>query len=481
MARRDESILNLLAECPWWVSVAVSGVAFVFLRFILASIDFGGMAANSFVEGLFGAAPFFAIVPFRDIYGRQRDMSRKQVSIMISLHKIPVFIVVMVTYFISLSGCVPPITKGRDFKAPLRDELVLGKTEKSEVVRLFGKPEEVETKPLNGANHEIYYYSYRRGEYPKPWTGKRLQVEFRNNIVHGYVFVSSLPEDYTNFDEKNIDKIEVNTTKKIDILNLFGPPHGRSLLPSVRVSQEITGVDKAVELWQYVNEVFIREERGRSYQGHYLVKKLSIFLDANGIAIKKLAVIPESQPPGKIDRSFIAFKDASPCRDYGDLAPVLKSDAKVLQFPFCVRNNEEGEIERQGYPLTEGKIDEYIAKALQSSQKLFVPDKDFMSRAEVISKYFLDVLSNAALGKGSPLEWGGNIPEGVLDKNLYIYFPIGIGRESKHHVNARCYILIADFQGKIIFARCIPYNPNEWSADIEVFKRDVKGKLPLAP
>lgn len=61
MARRDESILNLLVECPWWVSVLVSGIAFVALRFILPSFDFGGMAANSFAKGLSSAAPFVAI------------------------------------------------------------------------------------------------------------------------------------------------------------------------------------------------------------------------------------------------------------------------------------------------------------------------------------------------------------------------------------------------------------------------------------
>ena len=58
MARKDESILNLLVECPWWVSVALSGIAFVFLRFILPSIDFKGMAANAFTKGLSQAAPF---------------------------------------------------------------------------------------------------------------------------------------------------------------------------------------------------------------------------------------------------------------------------------------------------------------------------------------------------------------------------------------------------------------------------------------
>jgi restriction system protein len=62
MARRNESILNLLVECPWWVSVAVSGIAFLFLRFILPLIDFQGMAANAFPKGLSSAAPFVALV-----------------------------------------------------------------------------------------------------------------------------------------------------------------------------------------------------------------------------------------------------------------------------------------------------------------------------------------------------------------------------------------------------------------------------------
>ena len=52
MSGKDESILNLLVECPWWVSVLVSGIAFVFLRYILPSIDFKSMAANSFAKGI---------------------------------------------------------------------------------------------------------------------------------------------------------------------------------------------------------------------------------------------------------------------------------------------------------------------------------------------------------------------------------------------------------------------------------------------
>ncbi len=62
MARKDESILNLLVESPWWVSVVVSGIAFVFLKFILPSVNFQSMAANAFAKGLSGAAGFVALV-----------------------------------------------------------------------------------------------------------------------------------------------------------------------------------------------------------------------------------------------------------------------------------------------------------------------------------------------------------------------------------------------------------------------------------
>jgi len=62
MGRKDESLLNLLVECPWWVSVLVAGFAFVFLRFIFPSIHFPGMAANAFTKGLSSAAPFVALV-----------------------------------------------------------------------------------------------------------------------------------------------------------------------------------------------------------------------------------------------------------------------------------------------------------------------------------------------------------------------------------------------------------------------------------
>jgi restriction system protein len=61
MARKNESVLNLLVECPWWVSVVVSGAAYLFLKFIPPSIDFGSTMANAFAKGISGVAPFVAL------------------------------------------------------------------------------------------------------------------------------------------------------------------------------------------------------------------------------------------------------------------------------------------------------------------------------------------------------------------------------------------------------------------------------------
>jgi restriction system protein len=66
MARRDESILDLLTLVPWWVSVLVSITVFVTLRYIFPRVEFGsGISASvlkGFVSGLQNLAPVIALV-----------------------------------------------------------------------------------------------------------------------------------------------------------------------------------------------------------------------------------------------------------------------------------------------------------------------------------------------------------------------------------------------------------------------------------
>lgn len=71
MARRDEGLLDLLMELPWWVSVCVVAAVYVALVFVVPSITFNGI----FVKNLAQLAPRFAWMAAAE-YG-QRATSRK--------------------------------------------------------------------------------------------------------------------------------------------------------------------------------------------------------------------------------------------------------------------------------------------------------------------------------------------------------------------------------------------------------------------
>lgn len=54
MARRkNEGLLDVLAELPWWISVVLAVLVYVFLKFILPSIHFG----NPFIQAYANASP----------------------------------------------------------------------------------------------------------------------------------------------------------------------------------------------------------------------------------------------------------------------------------------------------------------------------------------------------------------------------------------------------------------------------------------
>ncbi len=62
MARKNENILNVLIQLPWWVSVLFSGVAYVGLKWVLPGVVSGNMFAEGFAKGLSPMAHIFALV-----------------------------------------------------------------------------------------------------------------------------------------------------------------------------------------------------------------------------------------------------------------------------------------------------------------------------------------------------------------------------------------------------------------------------------
>jgi restriction system protein len=62
MARKDESLLNLLTRLPWQVSVVVAAVAYVLLRFVLPAIPVENPVVQSVLQGVSKAAPLIVLV-----------------------------------------------------------------------------------------------------------------------------------------------------------------------------------------------------------------------------------------------------------------------------------------------------------------------------------------------------------------------------------------------------------------------------------
>lgn len=57
MRKKDENILDLLSQAPWWVSVLLSASVYIVLKFIVPTINF----QNLFFKTLAGVAPAIAI------------------------------------------------------------------------------------------------------------------------------------------------------------------------------------------------------------------------------------------------------------------------------------------------------------------------------------------------------------------------------------------------------------------------------------
>ncbi len=62
VARKNESLLNLLTRVPWWISVAVAAVAYVFLKFIVPSLPIDVFGGNPFASAARTFAPIVALL-----------------------------------------------------------------------------------------------------------------------------------------------------------------------------------------------------------------------------------------------------------------------------------------------------------------------------------------------------------------------------------------------------------------------------------
>ena len=176
---------------------------------------------------------------------------------------------------------------------------------------------------------------------------------------------------------------------------------------------------------------------------------------------------------------FLRFTDASPCQEYGAINNFASPHSKVFRIPFLTRIKYENRTNVMFYPATRFKIDAYLNAELKSRYNLF-NDRSLDSLQISRTRLFIDsVAYHATIGIDTPLNWGYPFPSGIIDTTTVIFLPIGVERESAEHVQARFYVLLINSDGRVFNSICMPYNAGDWLLDIESFKKDVDGKLPL--
>ena len=185
---------------------------------------------------------------------------------------------------ILFSGCV---SFGRNFKYTDKGKLRINETSKNELFNLFGNPQKVETETTTELDSKVYNWYYQSGK-----TTRYLSVEVVNKIVRAYISYSSFSEDSSFFKSEKRSKIKKKSTKKLEVLKLFGIPSGYAMFPSnlLELKDELKG--KTYEAWYYG---FIGYTYGNSNK-EYVRKFLIVYFDKKGLVLDHFyseTVIPD--------------------------------------------------------------------------------------------------------------------------------------------------------------------------------------------
>jgi hypothetical protein len=142
-------------------------------------------------------------------------------------------IIELVGITVLLAAC----SVGTKFIKPADDALVLGKTTRSEVLALMGKPSNSGRKVTNGADIDIITYAYAsRGQEEPAFEGvipaRGISFHFLGDRLVGKDFSSSFKSDSTWFDPAKARAV-VNGMSEADVRALLGRPAGEFLHPIV--------------------------------------------------------------------------------------------------------------------------------------------------------------------------------------------------------------------------------------------------------
>ena len=155
-------------------------------------------------------------------------------------------LVVLICVFYGLFGCA-----GRDFVRPDQGSINLGKTTYEDIVQKYGDPRRINAVTKNGEKMNQITYSYAQST---PYTTRlyaRASVfYFKDNILVGYNYSSSFPEDIIKLDDSKVSSIKQGVTTKTEVIALLGNPTGYFNYPVIKEKNQLALVYSSYETWR---------------------------------------------------------------------------------------------------------------------------------------------------------------------------------------------------------------------------------------
>lgn len=137
-----------------------------------------------------------------------------------------------------MAGCA-----GTNFKRPDAGALTTGKSTFADVTRVMGPPEQTGEGLKNGEKLRHLRYVYAEGagvgRYPGVVPARAMVFSLFNDLVVAQEFVSSFPEDATDFDESKVSAIVTGRSSRADVLRALGNPNGDAIHPVIRNRGEV--------------------------------------------------------------------------------------------------------------------------------------------------------------------------------------------------------------------------------------------------
>jgi hypothetical protein len=154
----------------------------------------------------------------------------------------------ILTFAISIfSAC----TSGRQFNSGRFADLDLHRVKESEYVNIFGDPLQTTNMIVSGDKYRIVRYYYGSHPFFETYSVRNLYLEFKNEELNGYLYVSSFISDKTRVDFSKVANIKIGISTKDEVLSLLGKPYAKAFCPT-QLEYFKDECTKAKEVWGWL-------------------------------------------------------------------------------------------------------------------------------------------------------------------------------------------------------------------------------------